>query len=288
MAINKTPGLGGIPVEFYVENWDIITDDILALYETVLHTGQLGKSQNRGVITIIPKSNDTLNIRNYIPISLLCTDYKILAKLLAERIKPVLCKVINNKQFCGIPGRSINQCNMELRDMFHYANDTNLNMAVLNLDWYKAFDLVPIDFVFNVLHTLGFGDVFVNWIKTLYTGIESALVINNIISDFFPINRSVRQGCPLSMSLFVLFQEPFYRVIVASRVIRPLRLPDSTEIKILGYADDSTLPVRDDESLLEIYRVIMQFEESMGSKLNKNKTKKYTALVTGKIELNGH
>ena len=74
-------------------------------------------------------------------------------------------------------------------------------MAVLNLDWYKAFDLVPVDFVFKVLHTLGFGDIFVNWINILYTGIESALEINNILSDVFPINRSVRQGCPLSMSL---------------------------------------------------------------------------------------
>ena len=140
-------------------------------------------------------------------------------------------------------------------------------MAVLNLDWYKAFDLVPVDFVFKVLQTLGFGDIFVNWIKILYTGIESALEINNIISDVFPINRSVRQGCPLSMSLYILFQEPFYRAVIASRVIRPLRLPDSTEIKILGYADDSTLPVRDDESLLEIYRIIIMFEKAMSVKL---------------------
>ena len=77
------------------------------------------------------------------------------------------------------------------------------------------------------------------------------------------------------MSLFILFQEPFYRAVVASRVIRPLRLPDSTEIKILGYADDSTLPVMDDASLLEIYSLIIKFEKAMGSKLNKNKTKIY-------------
>ena len=138
-----------------------------------MQIGHLGRSQKRGIITIIPKSNDTLHIRNYRPISLLCTDYKILSKILSERIKIVLCKVINNKQFCGIPGRSINQCNMELRDMIQYANDSNQNMAVLNLDWYKAFDLVPVDFVFEVLQTLGF--VFcVNWIKILYIGIKSA------------------------------------------------------------------------------------------------------------------
>ena len=187
----------------------------------------------------------------------------------------MLCKVINNKQFCGITGRSINQCNMELRDMIQYANDSNKNMAVLNLDRYKAFDLVPVEFVFKVLQTLCFGEHFVNWIKILYTDIESALEINNIISDFFPIHHSVKQGYPLSMSLFILFQEPFYRAVVANRIIRPLRLPDSTDLKILGYADDSTLSVMDDESLLEIYSLILKFEKATGSRLNKNKTKIY-------------
>ena len=114
-----------------------------------------------------------------------------------------------------------------------------------------------------------------NWLKILYNDIESALEVNNILSDFFPIKRSVRQGCPLSMSLFILFQEPFYRAVIASRVIRPLTLPDSSEMKILGYADDSTLLVRNDQSLFEIYNLIDKFEKAMAYKLNKNKTKLY-------------
>ena len=87
-----------------------------------------------------------------------------------------------------------------------------------------------------MLEALGFGEDFVNWIRVLYTDIENALEINDIISDSFPVKRSVRKDCPLSMSLFILFQEPFYRAMVASRIIHPLRLPDSTEMKILGYA----------------------------------------------------
>ena len=122
----------------------------------MLYTGSMGASQRKGIITLIPKSNDTLDINNYRPISLLCVDYKILAKILSERMKCVLHKVINSKQFCGVPGRSINQCNMELRDLIYYSNDSNLDLALLNLDWYKAFDLVPVDFVFNNLQTLGF------------------------------------------------------------------------------------------------------------------------------------
>ena len=59
---------------------------------------------------------------------------------------------------------------------------------------------------------------------------------------------------------------------MASRIIRPLRLPDSEEIKILGYADDSSMLVLDDQSLVEIYKLIIYFEEATGSKLNRSKT----------------
>ena len=62
MALNKTPGVDGLPVEFYIENWEVIANDILALYNSILDTGYLAKSQKRGIITIIPKSKDTLDI----------------------------------------------------------------------------------------------------------------------------------------------------------------------------------------------------------------------------------
>ena len=168
MALNKTAGVDGIPIEFYIENWNVISDDLVELYSTVLQTGCLSNSQGKGIIIIIPKSKDTLQITNYRPISLLCADYKILSKLLSERIKQVLLKIIHNKQFCGVTERSINQCNMELRDLIHYANDCCLDLAILNLDWYKAFDLMPIDFILKALQRLGFGELFVSWVNTLY------------------------------------------------------------------------------------------------------------------------
>ena len=132
---------------------------------------------------------------------------------------------------------------------------------------------MPIDFVFRILEKLGFGEVFVGWVKTLYNDLESTLVMNNILSDFFSIKRSVRQGCPLSMSLYIIFQEPFYRCVKTSRVIRPLSLPDSSDINNLGYADDSNVLILDTQSLIHIIHIIMDFEKATGCKLNKNKTK---------------
>ena len=75
---------------------------------------------------------------------------------------------------------------MEIRDIIYYANDVNLELALVNLDWYKAFDLVSIDFTLKALRKLGFGENFVYWVSVLYNDIESAVLINNILSDFSP------------------------------------------------------------------------------------------------------
>ena len=274
MVLNKTPGIDGFPVETYEENWDIVGNDLLFMYKTILETGRLGHSQRQAVITLIPKSNDISSINNYRPISLLCVDYKILSKLLSQRLKKVLHKVIHSKQFCSVPGKSINHCNMELRDIFYYANDINMELALVNLDWYKAFDLVSMEFTIKALRKLGFGEQFVQWTSILYRDIESAVLINNILGDFFPVSRSVRQGCPMSMGLFVVYQEAFYRAMGKSRIIRPLRMPNATETLLLGYADDTNVLILNEESLIEMGKIISYFEKATGAILNRNdKTK---------------
>ena len=91
MALNKTPGVDGLPVEFYLENWTLISDDLVILYNTILNNGWLGDSQRKGIIILIPKTDgEILRITDFRPISLLCVDYKILAKIIAERMKVVL------------------------------------------------------------------------------------------------------------------------------------------------------------------------------------------------------
>ena len=76
------------------------------------------------------------------------------------------------------------------------------------------------------------------------------------------------------MALFIVYQEPFYRALVASRIIRPLTLPGNYQQKLLGYADDTNIIVRDDNSLVEINRIVVDFESATGSKLNRNKKTK--------------
>ena len=92
------------------------------------------------------------------------------------------------------------------------------------------------------------------------------------MSKCFNIERGVRQGCPLSMMLFVIFQEPLYRAIELSVKVKPIMSP-CTPMKLLGYADDTSFIVSDETSIIECFEILNKFELASGIKLNKNKTK---------------
>ena len=107
----------------------------------------------------------------------------------------------------------------------------------------------------------------------LYRNSHSYLCINGIISAPFKINRSVRQGCPLSMLLYVIFQEPLYLAMKNNMKIVPPLLPNHLDIKLQGYADDSTIFVTTNESLITVFKEIKRYEKATGSQLNLDKTK---------------
>ena len=98
----KSPGIDGIPIEFYKSYYEYIKNDLLQLYNSILTT-----SMNQAIITLLPKNDKKENLKNWRPVSLLCLDYKILTKILSNRLKPTLEHTISIQQTCGIPNRSI-------------------------------------------------------------------------------------------------------------------------------------------------------------------------------------
>ena len=108
-AKDKAPGEDGLPSEFYKVFWIDIKSYLIKSYQHSYSTGMLSITQRRGIISLIPKQKDPLNLKNWRPLSLLNQDYKLLAKLIAERIKPHLKKLINIDQTGFIKGRYIGQ-----------------------------------------------------------------------------------------------------------------------------------------------------------------------------------
>ena len=271
MNLNKSPGIDGIPLEFFIYYWDIIKPELCLIYNSIIDNLCLKGSQYIGIISLIYKGGEEENLDSWRPISLLCVDMKILAKVLAQRLKKPIINIIHKHQYCA-PYRTIIDANNNIRDIIYFCNETNVPGVIVNLDWSKAFDKVDIIFLWRVMSKMGFSELFINILKIFYSFRKSQCIINGFLTEEFDIKRGVRQGCPLSMLLFILSQEPLYAAIENNNQIKPFKTPNS-HIKLQGYADDTNFILSDDQSIKEVFRIVNMFESATSASLNLNKTK---------------
>ena len=222
MSLNETPGSDGLPVEFYKVFWSDISDHLLNALNYAYHKGQLSVSQKRGLIKLIPnKDAEPCYVKNWRPITLLNCDYKIAAKAIANRLN-VIPKIINNDQTGFLKGRfigenirkyKINRWHDKSHYMINHTESNNIPGLLLFLDFEKAFDTVEWPFIWKTLDSFNFGPSITNWIMLCYQNIESCVLNNGWASNFFALERGVRQGCPLSPYIFLLCVE-----ILAERI----------------------------------------------------------------------
>ena len=110
----------------------------------------------------------------------------------------------------------------------------------------------------------------------------SLVLVNGHQGDTFKIKRGVRQGCPLSMILYIIAQEPLYQAIKKTHQIRSLDIPCQKK-KVIGYADDSTFVVKSELDIIYIFTILKHFELASAVKLNKKRLK-FLVLESGKVE----
>ena len=207
MKSNKSPGVDGLPYEFYRQFWSGLGVDLVSVFNDCLRSGRLPFSQRTGLITLLYKKGDKLETKNWRPISLLCTDYKLLSKVLTNCLVAVISSVVGPEQVCGVPGRLSSENIRLLADVVNLAHRSNTGAALISLDQEKAFDRVDWSYMLRVLEVMNFGESYRSWVQLLYTDIYSQVLVNDYCSDLFPVTRGVRQGCPLSPLLYVLVAE---------------------------------------------------------------------------------
>ena len=266
----KSPGCDGLTSEFYKFFWTNIKTSLLNSINYGLETGRLSTEQRRGILSLLPKKDkDRLFLQNWRPISLLNVDYKILAKILANRIIKSLPYLVDDDQTGYIKGRFIG-CNIRLvEDIIHYTSLTKTPGILLSVDFEKAFDSIRWDYILSSLKAFNFGPNFIGYIKTLYNDISTAIINNGYISTWFQPERGVRQGCPISPYLFILAVET-----LSSKIRETIKgiLINGTEIKISQLADDTTCFIRDKYSLKHLLSLFARFKCCAGLSINVEKT----------------
>ena len=241
---NVAPGPGGFGGGFYKLFWKYLKGVVVGAIGEIYESKELPLSQRLGIIALIPKSDkDPRFIKNWRPLTLLETFYKLISATLANRIKPVLNTIIGHHQKAYVPGRYIAECTRNTYDLFSYAKTNNLPGMMLLIDFEKAFDSVDFGFLVATLEMFGFGEYFVNWIKiilgcNLGTNFRGVTVVNGNISTPFNISRGCRQGDPISGYLFILVMEILALLLKKNKNIKPYRTKFGLEHFIDMYADD--------------------------------------------------
>jgi len=144
MDPHKAPGPDGFGASFFQDHWATIKGLLSIAIKDFFHTGTLLKEVNHTLITLIPKTENPETTAHFWPISLCNTIYKILAKILVNRLRPVLQRIIHPSQSAFIPNRTIHDNILlahEIINKFHYYKGKKGYVA-LKLDMEKAYDRV--------------------------------------------------------------------------------------------------------------------------------------------------
>ena len=277
MKKGKSPGIDGLPVEFYLTFWEILEAHLIRVYNEAFTEQELSYSQNLAVLTLLHKKGDKTNLQNYRPVSLLNSDYKILAAVLSRRLHKVLNRIISPDQTGYVKQRSMTHSLRLLQDIIEDANSCNKGCILLCLDFKKAFDSLEWEFMFEVLEKhYKFGGNFIQWVQTLYKSPRACVKNNGYISEDFYIQRGIKQGCPLSALLFILCVEILAVKIRQNRHIQGYEIgrdeQTRKEVKISQYADDSTIILASQDGIKETIAAVNRFGEISGLKLNLGKT----------------
>ena len=269
---NKAPGNDGIPAEFYKKFWNLISEPFVKCANECFEKMEMSNSQKQAVITLIEKKGkDRMFLENWRPISLVNVDAKLMSKVLANRIKSVLPNIIHHNQTGYVQDRYIGETIRSIFDIMEFTVKRNVPGMLIFIDFQKAFDSLEWDFIFGCLDAFNFGPDFSRWVKTFYKNIASCVINNGNTSDYFFLERGVRQGDPLSPYLFVLAAEALAIAVRQNTEIKGIFIGEQ-ETKLLQYADDMTAVLSDTDSALALFSLLDSFKKASGLTINCAKT----------------
>ena len=230
-------------------------------------------------LVLIPKKQTVEDFKDLRPISLVRGLYKILSKVLANRIKRVMDKVISKSQNAFVEGCQILDAVLIANEIVDSTLRKKVHGLVCKLDIEKAYDSISWDFLFQVMGRMGFGSRWLSWIKWCISTASFSVLINGSPVGFFPSSRGFQQGDPLSPYLIVIRMEALSCLInravdgnylVGSRIV--VGRGDNLSISHLLYADDTILFCEADNDQLKFMSwILMWFEAMSGLKINLNK-----------------
>lgn len=247
--------------------------EICAFIHEFHRTGKFVRDFNPSFIVLIPKKDNPLSLRDYRPISLINSMYKILAKILETRMAAVLPKVISDSQSAFLRSRSISDGILITNEVIDKAKQEKKEVLIFKADFEKAFDNVNWNFLDHMLFKLGFNETWRRWIRTCISSASTSILVNGSPTKEFELGRGLRQGDPLSPFLFLIVAEGLNCMISSAKnsgILEGYEIGrDNVPITHLQFADDTifiTKPTA--RNTWAIKSILRLFEIISGLKIN--------------------
>ena len=271
---NVAPGSSGFTNEFFKFFWLDLKVFVTKAINYSYEMGSLSASQRLGIITLIPKGDkDKTYLKNWRPITLLNTLYKLISGCIAERMKPHMNKIIHSDQKGFVSDRYIGEAIRTTYDLIQWAKSNNKTGVILLIDFEKAYDSLSFSFIKKSLNFFNFGPCLINWINILLKNFSAVVNHCGNISQKMSIGRGARQGDPIASFLFIISIEILAHKLRSDSSVKGFQVNNLEHILEL-YADDCSIFLEpEDLNLRNTLKILDDFFKISGLKISVSKTK---------------
>uniref|UniRef100_A0A2N9H476 Reverse transcriptase domain-containing protein n=1 Tax=Fagus sylvatica TaxID=28930 RepID=A0A2N9H476_FAGSY len=276
----KVPGPDGFTLAFFHHCWEVVKKEVLDSLQEFYVYEEFERSLNSTFVVLIPKKVGASDVKDFRPISLTGSIYKIISKVLANRLRGVLGSLLSPSQNAFIQGRQIQDSVLIANESLDSRLKSGIPGLICKLDLEKAYDHVNWNFLMYLLEMCGFGVKWRNWIRFCISSVRFSILINGTPCGFFPSSRGLRQGDSLSPLLFVLVMEALSRLLdrgVDRGYLEgfPVDMSNGSGLRVshMLFADDTLVfcgASRD--QLYHLKGVLMCFEAVSGLHVNMGKS----------------
>ena len=266
--LGSSPGLDGLPYEFFKATSDWMAPVLTSLFNTYIGRGTMPLRYRKGRTVLIPKVEGIPSVDQLRPITLQACEYKILSKIFTQRLLKSMDSVVGPWQHCAIPGRRILDPLVELVSVLEYASQKNVSGFLMSTDIFKAYDRTNISFIREVMTRMGYKAVTVDLVRVLHTGCTTTIQV----ADGVEVEvLCLRQGDPASVPLYIMNIEPLNRRL--NEIIRgfPVGL---AVVRTGGFMDDISVASTDVKDVTVVNDTFQEFEQLSGTMLSRSKKTK--------------
>ncbi|KAJ9549508.1 hypothetical protein OSB04_022051 [Centaurea solstitialis] len=274
---DKAQGPDGFTFSFIKKFWFTIGQGFVDAVNHFGNSKKLDKCANSSFLSLIPKIRDPIYLLDYRPISLIGCLYKIIAKVLSNRLKEVISSVIGVEQTAFLKNRSILDGPLIINETISWIKRSKKKAFILKVDFQKAFDTLNWNYLDMVMGQMNFGSTWRAWIHSCLDSSRVSVLVNGSPSHEFSMFRGIRQGDPLAPFLFLIAAEGLNVALLEAidgNVFQGINLPHGGPIiSHLQYADDAIFIGNwSEDNALNLLSLLRCFYMSSGLMVNLSKT----------------